>query len=97
MSLIIFLSMMTVKIQVTSTMQAILLLLFNHFHRTGISNLSIRFLPYLGWQEKKVKSLLTSSPQLFLTSSFNPNDAGLFEGSFFWEGRECQFEVPSYF
>ena len=55
MSLFIFLSMMTVKIQVTSTMQAIFLLLFNDFHRTGISNLSIRFLPYLGWQEKKVK------------------------------------------
>ena len=55
MSLIIFLSMMTVKIQVTSTMQAIFLLHFNDFHRTGISNLSIRFLSYLGWQEKKVK------------------------------------------
>ena len=47
--------------------------------------------------EESEKSLLTSSPQLFLTSSFNPNDAGLFEGSFFWEGREGKFEVPSYF
>ena len=84
MSLIIFLSMMVVKIQVTSTMEAILLPLFNAFHRTEVSNLSIRFLPYLGWQEKKVKKrLLTSFPQLFLTSNFNPNDAGLFEGSFF--------------
>ena len=62
MSLIIFLSVMTVKIQVTSTMQAILLLLFNHFHRTGISNLSIRFLPYLGWQEKKVKKVFLQFP-----------------------------------
>ena len=47
--------------------------------------------------EESEKRLLTSFPQLFLTSSFNPNDAGLFEGSVFLEGREGQFEVPSYF
>ena len=50
-----FFSMMTVTIQVTSTMQAILPLLFDDFHRVGICSLSIHFLPYLGWQEKEVK------------------------------------------
>ena len=55
MSLNIFLSMMMVTIQYTSTMQAILRLLFNDFHRMGTWNLSIQFLPYLGWQEKEVK------------------------------------------
>ena len=47
--------------------------------------------------EGSEKMLPTNFPQLFLTSSFNSNDAGLFEGSFFQEEREGQFEVPSYF
>ena len=54
-SLDLFLSIMTVTIQLTSTMQAIFLLLFNDFHRMGIWNLSIHFLSYFGWQEKEVR------------------------------------------
>ena len=47
--------------------------------------------------EGSEKMLLTNFPQLFLTSSFNPNEAGFFEVIFFQDGREGQFEVPSYF
>ena len=47
--------------------------------------------------ERSEKMLPTNFPQLFLTSSFNSDDARLFEGSFFQGGKEGQFEVLSYF
>ena len=34
---------------------------------------------------------------LSFENSFNPNKAGLFEGSFFWEGGGGQFDPPFIF